>query len=155
MFVTFISFGGSILGDFFLRSAYVVYDLENNLVGIAQTNMNSSSSNVLEVPEGVTTIPQLAAGSSYASFPVPPATTTETGTTTTSSIQSSGKSTDQSPSYSSNNPGSTPTITSTNTRPGTQQSNTPAPTKNQAAQVSVGRGIVGIALLAAAVGSTY
>ena len=34
-----------LLGDTFLRSAYVVYDLVNNEVGIAATNFNSNSSN--------------------------------------------------------------------------------------------------------------
>ncbi|KAK4936629.1 hypothetical protein LTR10_022552 [Elasticomyces elasticus] len=35
-----------LFGDSFLRSAYVVYDLENNLIGLAQTNFNGGSSNV-------------------------------------------------------------------------------------------------------------
>ena len=32
-----------ILGDTFLRSAYVVYDLENQVIGLAQTNFNAQS----------------------------------------------------------------------------------------------------------------
>jgi len=46
-----------ILGDTFLRSAYVVYDLKNNLIGIAQTNFDSTSSNVVEFQASATSIP--------------------------------------------------------------------------------------------------
>lgn len=35
------------LGDTFLRSAYVVYDLENNEVGIAATDFNSTKTNIV------------------------------------------------------------------------------------------------------------
>ncbi|KAL2203934.1 acid protease [Sarocladium strictum] len=35
------------LGDTFLRSAYVVYDLENNEIGMASTDFNSTKTNVL------------------------------------------------------------------------------------------------------------
>jgi len=39
--------GGDILfGDTFLRSAYVVYDLDNLQIGIAPTNFNSTTSNI-------------------------------------------------------------------------------------------------------------
>lgn len=38
-----------VLGDTFLRSAYVVFDLTNNELSIAQTDFNSTSSNVLEI----------------------------------------------------------------------------------------------------------
>lgn len=38
---------GSILGDVFLRSAYVVYDMENKRIGIAQSNFNSTESNIV------------------------------------------------------------------------------------------------------------
>lgn len=36
-----------LLGDTFLRSAYVVYDLENNQIGLAKTDFNSTESNVV------------------------------------------------------------------------------------------------------------
>ena len=43
--------GSSILlGDTFLRSAYVVYDLDSLQIGIAQTDFNSTRSNVVEIP---------------------------------------------------------------------------------------------------------
>ena len=35
-----------LFGDTFLRSAYVVYDLENNSIGLAQTNFNVTDSNI-------------------------------------------------------------------------------------------------------------
>lgn len=39
----------AILGDTFLRSAYVVYDLDNLEIGIAQANLNSTTSNIQEL----------------------------------------------------------------------------------------------------------
>lgn len=36
-----------LLGDTFLRSAYVVYDLANNQIGIAKTDFNSTTTNVV------------------------------------------------------------------------------------------------------------
>lgn len=36
-----------LLGDTFLRSAYVVYDLENNEIGIAATDFNATESNIV------------------------------------------------------------------------------------------------------------
>ncbi|KAI2785292.1 acid protease [Daldinia loculata] len=44
--------GTNVLGDTFLRSAYVVYDLDNNEISIAQTNFNTTESNVQEIPSG-------------------------------------------------------------------------------------------------------
>ncbi|KXT06557.1 hypothetical protein AC579_6721 [Pseudocercospora musae] len=41
-----------ILGDTFLRSAYVVYDLENNEISMAQTLFNTTDSNVVEIANG-------------------------------------------------------------------------------------------------------
>lgn len=46
-----------VLGDTFLRSAYVVYDLENNEISIAQTNFNATTSNVLEIGTGTDAVP--------------------------------------------------------------------------------------------------
>jgi elongation factor G len=36
-----------LLGDTFLRSAYVVYDLVNNQIGMAQTDFNATASNIV------------------------------------------------------------------------------------------------------------
>jgi hypothetical protein len=38
-----------VLGDTFLRSAYVVYDLANNEISLAQTNFNSTTDNIVEI----------------------------------------------------------------------------------------------------------
>jgi len=38
-----------VLGDTFLRSAYVVYDLVNNQISLAQTDFNATSSNIMEI----------------------------------------------------------------------------------------------------------
>ena len=47
----------SVLGDTFLRSAYVVYDLANNEISLAQTNFNSTSSHVVEIGSGAGSVP--------------------------------------------------------------------------------------------------
>lgn len=51
--------GGStaVLGDTFLRSAYVVYDLANNQISLAQTNFNSTQDSILEIGTGSKSIP--------------------------------------------------------------------------------------------------
>jgi hypothetical protein len=45
------------IGDTILRSAYVVYDLVNNEVGIAQTNLNTTSTNVVAFASSGAPIP--------------------------------------------------------------------------------------------------
>ena len=47
----------SVLGDTFLRSAYVVYDLANNEISLAQTNFNSTTSHVVEIGKGTDSVP--------------------------------------------------------------------------------------------------
>lgn len=47
----------AVLGDTFLRSAYVVYDLDNNQISLAQTNFNATSSNVQEIKKGSGGVP--------------------------------------------------------------------------------------------------
>lgn len=46
-----------LLGDTFLRSAYVVYDLQNNEIGIAQTDFNATASNIVAFEGNGSTIP--------------------------------------------------------------------------------------------------
>ncbi|KAI1427063.1 aspartic-type endopeptidase [Xylaria sp. FL1777] len=48
--------GTNVLGDTFLRSAYVVYDIDNNQISLAQTKFNATTSAVEEIPTG-TSIP--------------------------------------------------------------------------------------------------
>jgi len=47
----------SVLGDTFLRSAYVVYDLANNQISMANTNFNATNSNVKEIAAGANGVP--------------------------------------------------------------------------------------------------
>lgn len=84
--------GATILGDTFLRSAYVVYDLENDLVAIAQTNFNSTSSNVVEFAEGSGTLPVVSgvARSATTSASKAGGVTSSTGKTETNSPSGTG-----------------------------------------------------------------
>lgn len=47
----------AVLGDTFLRSAYVVYDPANNEISLANTNFNSGSDNILEIGTGTDAVP--------------------------------------------------------------------------------------------------
>ncbi|KAL6708269.1 hypothetical protein ACN47E_003193 [Coniothyrium glycines] len=47
----------SVLGDTFLRSAYVVYDLANNEISLAQTNFNATTENIQEITAGAEGVP--------------------------------------------------------------------------------------------------
>lgn len=49
--------GTHVLGDTFLRSAYVVYDLANNEISLAQTTFNSTTHNVIEIGSGAGAVP--------------------------------------------------------------------------------------------------
>lgn len=49
--------GGPILGDTFLRSAYVVYDLANNQISLAQTNTDARTSHIVEIGRGRSSVP--------------------------------------------------------------------------------------------------
>lgn len=49
--------GHFLLGDTFLRSAYVVYDLENDEIAIAPTDFNATTSNVIPFPSRKAVIP--------------------------------------------------------------------------------------------------
>ncbi|KAF1817054.1 acid protease, partial [Eremomyces bilateralis CBS 781.70] len=52
----------NLFGDTFLRSAYVVYDLEHNQVAIAQTVFNVTDSNVVEIVSGIPDVTSTASG---------------------------------------------------------------------------------------------
>lgn len=59
----------ALLGDTFLRSAYVVYDMANLQLGIAQANTNTDKSNVIEIKKNAKDLPN-AGG--VAGKPLPP-----------------------------------------------------------------------------------
>jgi len=66
--------GPIIFGDTFLRSAYVVYDLTNNQIGLAQTNFNATSANVVavsgsEIPSATATASGVAVTQTYQGHP--------------------------------------------------------------------------------------
>lgn len=51
----------SVLGDTFLRSAYVVYDLENHKISLAKTRFNATNSDIEEIGTGASAVPQAVA----------------------------------------------------------------------------------------------
>ncbi|KAK1963668.1 eukaryotic aspartyl protease [Colletotrichum sublineola] len=53
--------GTNVLGDTFLRSAYVVYDIDNNEISLAPTKFNATSSNILEIGKGKGAVPSAVA----------------------------------------------------------------------------------------------
>lgn len=64
-----------LFGDTFLRSAYVVYNLQNEQIGIAQTSFNSSKANIVEfsgddIPGASTTITGLKVTQTYSGHPL-------------------------------------------------------------------------------------
>ncbi|EQB56222.1 eukaryotic aspartyl protease [Colletotrichum gloeosporioides Cg-14] len=69
----------ALLGDTFLRSAYVVYDETNQQVGIAQANLNSTRSNVIELRADETALPTATGVASQVSTAAP--TRTASGNT--------------------------------------------------------------------------
>ncbi|OTB17560.1 hypothetical protein K445DRAFT_311052 [Daldinia sp. EC12] len=72
-----------LLGDTFLRSAYVVYDLVNNEIAIAPTDFNATTSNVVAFPSEGAQIPSATAAPNQAEV-------TQGGSLTTPSYGASG-----------------------------------------------------------------
>lgn len=80
-----------VLGDTFLRSAYVVYDIANNEISLAQTNFNSTSQNIQEIGTGSSSVPGATAVSNPVTSVVgagTDATAVITGATGTSAVTS-------------------------------------------------------------------
>lgn len=50
----------TLFGDTFLRSAYVVYDLDNKEISMAQTNFNAAGSNVVAIQAGSQGVPEVS-----------------------------------------------------------------------------------------------
>jgi hypothetical protein len=50
-----------VMGDTFIRSAYLVYDLANNEISIAQTNFDATTTNIVEIGTGSTSVPDAIA----------------------------------------------------------------------------------------------
>jgi hypothetical protein len=119
-----VTAGGSyILGDTFLRSAYVVYDLKNNVVAIAQTNFNSTTSNIIDISADATAIPNVSGIASQTTSLVETAT----------GVLPIGKSTGTSKTATSTVAGFTGTKSGANTTPTSSASTSTKPTANAGA----------------------
>lgn len=75
--------GTNILGDTFLRSAYVVYDLDNNEISLAQSKFNATGSDIVEIGTGSGAVPSAVSATgtivtATSGLPAAP-TATETG----------------------------------------------------------------------------
>ncbi|CRG91008.1 aspartic-type endopeptidase (OpsB), putative [Talaromyces islandicus] len=83
-----------VLGDTFLRSAYVVYDLDNDEISLANTNFNANSSgngdSVLEIGATVPGATAVGASSTSAQRSSSSARSTPSGTSTSSPVVSRG-----------------------------------------------------------------
>jgi hypothetical protein len=111
------SLGGSIiLGDTFLRSAYVVYDLENQVIALAQAKFNVTDSSVVPIPSGtglpgVSTTATVAVATTIAgnlTAPVGgPASATATASASGTSIQTGTPTFDLGPGISATSSGTT------------------------------------------------
>ena len=82
-----------LLGDSFLRSAYVVYDLANNQVGLAQTVFNATDTKVVEISDknipGVSaTATDVAVTQSYTGHPLQQTAKTKGGSQFTGGAKS-------------------------------------------------------------------
>ncbi|KAL8756842.1 MAG: hypothetical protein Q9199_002652 [Rusavskia elegans] len=62
-----------LFGDTFLRSAYVVYDLANNEISLAQTNFDATTSSVIEIGRGGDSVPGASAVANPVQAPDPQA----------------------------------------------------------------------------------
>lgn len=62
-----------ILGGTFLRSAYVVFDIANNQVGMAQTAFNETDSDIVPFPSNGAPIPSATAAPNQGETDTPPA----------------------------------------------------------------------------------
>lgn len=75
----------AIFGDTFLRSAYVVYDLTNLQIGLAQANLNSTDSNVKELDSSASSLPVFSGVASQTVVSTSTGTSTLTSGTSTAS----------------------------------------------------------------------
>ncbi|KAF7556759.1 hypothetical protein G7046_g6230 [Stylonectria norvegica] len=87
----------ALLGDTFLRSAYVVYDLANEQLGLAQANLNSTSTDIVELKAGDKALPDVTGASSKSSSSPKTSSSSSSGTATesataTASDESAGQS---------------------------------------------------------------
>ncbi|KAI1339351.1 aspartic peptidase domain-containing protein [Xylariaceae sp. FL0016] len=74
--------GYYLLGDTFLRSAYVVYDLTNKKIGLAQSNLNATETDIVEITKesGIPDVTGVASQVAYTETATSNPTVTVTGT---------------------------------------------------------------------------
>ena len=85
----------AVLGDTFLRSAYIVFDIANNEISMAQTNFNSTTTSIQEIGTGANSIPDAtgvaspvqAAVSTTGGSRIGPATSTSTARSGAAAMQ--------------------------------------------------------------------
>lgn len=113
--------GGStnLLGDTFLRSAYVVYDISNNEIAMAQTNFNATDSNVVEIPASASGIPYVSGVASGVSVSQTATGAPGVGGASTGSASTATKTSSTRSTGSSSSTGSTSTSTKTSGAVGT------------------------------------
>lgn len=70
--------GPYVLGDTFLRSAYVVYDLENHEIAVAATDFNSTNTNIIPFESKQAAIPSATAAGKHDESAEPPLPTSTT-----------------------------------------------------------------------------
>ncbi|KAH7144018.1 aspartic peptidase domain-containing protein [Dactylonectria macrodidyma] len=73
------SSGTNILGDTFLRSAFVVFDLENNEISLAQSKYNATKTDIVEIGSGESAVPSTTAAQNPVSAQSGVVTVTEAG----------------------------------------------------------------------------
>ncbi|KAF3311194.1 hypothetical protein TWF173_008644 [Orbilia oligospora] len=79
------------LGDTFLRSAYVVYDMDNEAISIGQTIFNSTSTNIMEIGSGPDAVPSATRSTTDVdSIPVTATSPSSTGPTSNPAAKSTG-----------------------------------------------------------------
>lgn len=108
--------GVSLMGDTFLRSAYVVYDLANNEISLANTNYDGGDDDIHEIGTGTDAVP----GATL----MPSAVTSATGLDPSATVASSGSS-------GSEPTGTTVYVTDTSTATGAANSGSASSTSSQ------------------------
>ncbi|KAJ6783263.1 hypothetical protein PWT90_10879 [Aphanocladium album] len=83
-------FDASILGDTFLRSAYVVYDLQNNQIALAPSKFNATDSDIAAFPSLGAPIPSARVVPSQNVTWVQPPTPTKSGLQASKGFQDNG-----------------------------------------------------------------
>ncbi|KAJ5935749.1 hypothetical protein N7466_005296 [Penicillium verhagenii] len=86
--LTYSSPGVNLMGDSFMRGAYIVYDLGNNEISLANTNYDGGDDDILEIGTGTTAVP----GATLMPSPVTSATGNGVAATDAANASGSGSS---------------------------------------------------------------